>query len=62
MPAIVIKDSFGVYAYPLALSGYLCTFNSNLGTRFLLAFNFTTMGGYTIYPEVSTVTFNLNLM
>ena len=62
MPAFVTQDGFGVYAYPLTISGYTCTLNFNLGTGFLLSFNFTSMGGYTIYPEVSTATINLKLM
>ena len=61
MPAIVTPDGFGTYAYPLTLSGYSCTLNFNIGTWFVLAFNFTSMGGYTIYPEVSTVPINLKI-
>ena len=54
MPAIVTKDGFGKFAYPLAISGYGCNLNFNLNNWFLLAFNLTSISGYTIYPEVWT--------
>lgn len=54
MPVLVTPNDVGIYAFPLYLSGYTCTFNLNLGTGFILAYNFTSVGGYTFYPEVTT--------
>lgn len=52
IPLIVTPDTFGVYAMPLTHTGYACTLNLYASKAFLLVFDFTSVCGYTIYPEV----------